>query len=241
MVTNTATDSGGLRCTLVPISLGAVKAFLLKGERSVLIDGGYHRDAGRILKRLSECGVGPRDVSLILLTHSHDDHFGSVRELRERTGARVAVHRLDADALRAGRNKDLIPCGTRGRLASLVASEKPRGHGIEPDITLENDADLQEFGAKGKVVWTPGHTSGSVSVILDNGEAVVGDLIMARFVLCGPPDYPLFAFDVSKLRESIQKVLAFQPTTIHVSHGGPYSRQQVMKRFGSDIPASPTR
>lgn len=231
MATNTAVDNGGAQCTLVPIPLSGVKAFLLKGERSVLIDGGYHGQAGAIVKRLYRCGIAPRDVSLILLTHAHHDHFGGVRELRERMGAKVAVHRLDADALRQGRNKDLVPYGTRGRLASLVAAEKPRGHGIEPDIVLDSDTDLQDFGAKAKVVWTPGHTSGSVSVILDSGEAVVGDLIMARFLLWGRPDYPLFVFDASRLRDSIRKVLAFHPTKVHVSHGGIYSPQQIIRSF----------
>lgn len=64
------------------------------------MDTGNPGRPDRILARLAECGVAPGDMRLILLTHGHVDHFGSAAELCERTGAPVAIHALDAEAVR---------------------------------------------------------------------------------------------------------------------------------------------
>jgi hydroxyacylglutathione hydrolase len=171
-----------IKSTLIPISLSTVKSFLIKGDKNILIDTGYPGNASRILKELTANSVSPHDVNLILITHSHHDHFGSASELRERTGAKVAAHRLEVEALRLGMNKDLSPYGIKGRFATLFSSKKLKTAGIVPDIIIEQDMCLEEFGVKGKVISTPGHTSGSISVILDNGEAIVADLMMGQFV-----------------------------------------------------------
>jgi glyoxylase-like metal-dependent hydrolase (beta-lactamase superfamily II) len=220
---------------LIPISLGTVKAYLIKGERSILVDTGYPGDAGKILKELTANSVSPHDVNLILITHGHHDHFGSALELRERTGAKVAVHRLEVEALRAGINKDLSPYGIKGHFARLFSSDKPKTKGIVPDIIIEQDMDLEEFGVKGKVIPTPGHTSGSVSVILDNGEAIVADLMMGQFIIRGAPAYPFYVYDISELRQSIKKVMALRPTKIYVSHGGPFDPEDITRRFRKDL------
>jgi glyoxylase-like metal-dependent hydrolase (beta-lactamase superfamily II) len=220
---------------LIPISLSTVKSFLIKGEKNILIDTGYPGDASRILKELSANSVSPHDVNMILITHSHHDHFGSALELRERTGAKIAVHRLEVEALGLGMNKDLSPYGIKGRFARIFSSEKPKTAGIVPDIIIEQDMSLEEFGVKGKVISTPGHTSGSVSVILDNGEAIVADLMMGQFIIRGAPAYPFYVYDISELRQSIKKVIALRPTKIYVSHGGPFDREDIIRRFQKDL------
>ena len=62
------------------------------------------------------------------------------------------------------------------------------------DIVLENEAfSLEEYGISGKVVYTPGHSSGSISVLLDTGEAFVGDMAMNKFPLRLSPGMPIYA------------------------------------------------
>lgn len=220
---------------VIPISLGAVNAFLLKGERSVLVDTGYPGNAAKILNGLSANGVNPEDVSLIIITHSHHDHSGSVFELRECTGAKVAVHRLDAEALRLGMDTDLRPYGIKGRFARMFSSEKRKAEGIEADIIIEDEMNLEEFGIKGKVISTPGHTSGSISIILDSGEAIVSDLIMGKFVIRGSPAYPFYASDISEIRRSIRKIMALDPKKVYASHGGPFYPEDILRSFRDDL------
>lgn len=217
--------------TVIPIPLGMVTAYLIKGPKPILIDTGYPGNEGIILQRMVDLGMDPQSLSLIILTHGHDDHFGSAAALREATGAKIVVHEADAGNLRRGYNGRLAPFGKLGRFLSLfVAEEGIQRNGFEPDIVISDTLNLHEYGIPGVVIPTPGHTPGSVSVILENGEVIIGDLMMA-FVRTRRPGYPIWVYDSEQVKESIQKVMSYQPTKIYASHGGPFKPRKVGKRF----------
>ncbi|MBC7224467.1 MAG: MBL fold metallo-hydrolase [Anaerolineae bacterium] len=212
---------------VVPIRLGFVKAFLLLGQRPILVDCGLPGSAPRIVKALEAHGLRPEDLALLLITHAHTDHFGSAAALKEAAGVPVAVGRADAEALRQGRN----PAGTpRNALLGFLQRLGGRAGGAppcEPDILLEGDADLQPYGVDGQVLATPGHTPGSVSVLLADGQAVVGDLVMGGLLGRGKPSLPLLWDDLDAHRASLQRLLEAGPTRIHTSHGGPFHPDEV--------------
>jgi glyoxylase-like metal-dependent hydrolase (beta-lactamase superfamily II) len=218
---------------VLPIEMGIVKAFLVRGARPVLVDTGTSGSGPVILERIAEYGVDPGSISLILLTHGHLDHAGGAKLLRERTGAPVAVGRGDADPLRRDehpRVRSIRPLGWLLRpflLQSSVSHIPP----FEPDLLIDGEMDLEPFGVAGRVVPTPGHSPGSVSMVLDSGEAVVGDLIMGGLLRQKRPAYPLFAHDLDQLRESIRKLMRLAPRRIWPSHGGPLEPEAVLRRF----------
>jgi glyoxylase-like metal-dependent hydrolase (beta-lactamase superfamily II) len=80
---------------------------------------------------------------------------------------------------------------------------------------------LAPYGVHGKIVHTPGHTPGSVSVFLDNKTAIIGDLNMS-LIIPEKPGRPLFAYDCQTWKASIKKVLDFEPRRIEVTHGNFY-------------------
>jgi len=227
-----ATHGGGHRAVdgavvQVPVG-GLVNVFLLRGEGgSVLVDTGLPGGEGQVLTRLAAHDVAPDDLRLILITHGHTDHFGSAAALRERTGAPVAVHALDADALRRGvhQPESLRPTSrTVAFLMRLPLLRLPdRAPGLEPDLVFEGEFRLDGYGVAGRVVPTPGHTPGSVSVLLDGGEAVVGDLVMGRLMgLVRRPGPPLVAWDLARNRASIRWLLTLSPRVVYAGHGGPF-------------------
>jgi hydroxyacylglutathione hydrolase len=94
-----------MKTEIIPVSLGFVKAFLVKGERTVVVDSGFNKRAPRkILRAMRANGIRPSDVSLLLVTHAHGDHTGGLAVLKELTGAPVAVHASETEFLEAGRN-----------------------------------------------------------------------------------------------------------------------------------------
>jgi len=218
---------------VITIPLGRANAFIIRGKRPVIVDTGYPGSAPAILDVLTENGIDPKTVSLILITHGHADHFGSAADLRERTGARVAIHRLDAEAVRKGQGPPLSPTGAIGRL--LMPMLKRRGPAKAPpvksDILIEGEMELKKFGIDGKIIHTPGHTPGSVSVILPGGEVIVGDLIMKGMLRWWQPDYPLFADNMAQLNESIKLIMQRKPAKIFSGHGGPFNPKAVQRRF----------
>jgi glyoxylase-like metal-dependent hydrolase (beta-lactamase superfamily II) len=115
----------------------------------------------------------------------------------------------------------------RGKTGRGPATAPP----LKPDILIDEDMDLSKFGVDGKVIHTPGHTPGSVSVILPNGEFIVGDLVMRGMLRFWQPNYPLFADNMFQLKESIKLILRKKPTKIYCTHGGPFNPKSVLRSF----------
>ena len=221
--------------TVIPISLRGVKAFLIKGTRPILVDTGNPGNEQQIVGALARNGVAPQDLSLILITHSHLDHFGSLAALKPQTAAKIAVQANDADALRDGVNQELHPTSFLGKLFLKVIPQHKKFPGVQPDIIIEQQLDLAEFGVQGAAIATPGHTSGSLSLFLANGEAIIGDLIMGGIFRPKAPHYPWFAADLDQVKQNIQAVLRRRPSIIHASHGGPFSLETLVKTFNISL------
>jgi hydroxyacylglutathione hydrolase len=216
---------------VIPINLGMVNAYLIKSSKSILVDTGLHGSADRILKKISSEGINPKDVSLIVITHAHSDHTGSLKELKEATGAKVAVGKKDSDYLAHGMN---FPVYSRKPLFKIVSWFLPRisvDGGVTPDIVIDSETDLGEYGAQGKIIPTPGHTQGSISVVLDSGEAIVGDLVSGGFLRKKKLQYPHFIHNQSILEESIKKIINLNPRIIFTGHGGPFEMEEVREKF----------
>lgn len=214
--------------TVVPIRFLAVNAYLVMGERPVLVDTGTPRGERRLVRALAAQGLAPRDLSLVLLTHGHFDHAGNAAALRRMTEGRVpiAAHAGDAAQLRRGDNGPLQGYGVIGTTVAPVARTKGY-EAVAPDLEVDEATDLSAFGVHGRLLHTPGHTAGSLSLLLDGGDAVAGDLLMggafAGFagLPSRAPGWPIFADQREALAPSLAKVMADSPPWVHVGHGGP--------------------
>ena len=92
----------------------------------------------------------------------------------------------------------------------------PESEGLPPDIVMEDRFDLSEYGIAGQVIHTPGHSQGSVSIVLDNGETLIGDMVRGEGVNIGAG---MFYEDKMELIASLEKVISFEPDAIYLSHG----------------------
>jgi hydroxyacylglutathione hydrolase len=165
---------------LVRIKGAISNCYLLLGEKPVLVDTGAPGDLRAILGALKRHKVAPRDLALILHTHGHSDHAGCTAELKRLSGAQVAIHAGDAALARTGRNGVIAVQDALGRLLRPFVDEQFEA--FEPDLVFEEGIALEPYGLRGRVLPTPGHTAGSVSVVLASGEALIGDVLRGSLV-----------------------------------------------------------
>ncbi len=209
--------------TIVPIRLGRTTAYVVRDTRPILIDCGMPGNEKRILEHLRQASIAPSELALIVITHAHLDHVGSLFALKEHTSAPVAIHSGDAEALRTGTTAVLRSTSVLGRvIAPLLRLQRPLP-GVEPDVPIDHEFDLAGYGVRGTILPTPGHTPGSVSVLLEGGAAIVGDLVMGRPFHWRTPHTPFFAYDAAAVRRSIQRLLDGGATCFYAAHGGPFA------------------
>ncbi len=219
--------------SIVEIGTPTGKVYLLEGDkRSVLVDALNSWWEKRILRSIRERGEdAPGRVKLILLTHGHLDHFGGAPGLKRRLGCMIAIHQLDVEGPRMGRN---LPLSTRNRWERMTKPfvSRIRAEPFEPDVLLEGDeGDLSDYGIDARWVRTPGHTEGSISIVFPGETAIVGDLVVGRFNAPRRPAYPLWVKDPAPVKASVRRVLEYSPRTLLTGHGGPLDADEVRRFF----------
>jgi len=220
--------------TIHTLPLGVANTFILEDQGTVLVDCGLPKKANAFIKQLQAVGIKPQDIQLIIITHGHWDHIGSAAGIKEITGAKIAMHDRDKDWLEKLFQSPPEGVGAWGNfLAKTMAPLMTPFIHIRPtevDIVLNDETlSLDGYGIAGKIVYTPGHTSGSISILLDSGDAIVGDMAMNSLPMRLSPGLPIFAENLPQLIESWRKLLEEDVKSIYPSHGGPFSPDIIRK------------
>jgi glyoxylase-like metal-dependent hydrolase (beta-lactamase superfamily II) len=214
--------------TVHRLSLSLSNAYLVDGDEPVLVDTGSPDEFERLSRTLGEHDVAVEHLSLIVLTHGHADHAGTASRLSTDYGIPIAAHPREESLLQAG-EATYYPQNIEARLIQRFLPK--RFDAVDYDIELHDGYDLSSHGIPAEVLETPGHTAGSVSVLLEDGQALVGDLLMGGYF--GGVVWPTharehyFADDPETLPGSQRRVREAGATTIHVGHGGPLSAAEL--------------
>lgn len=207
--------------TLHQIRLANVSCYLLyRPGEALLIDCGNVGSEGKILEEMTRLDLQPGMLKLLVLTHAHFDHAGSAQRLKKLTGCKIMIHQSEAERIRAGFTG--LPPGTRWKAKLLVGVGRVIARRLgkyppaEPDLLVEQMADLREYGFEGKVLHTPGHTPGSMVVLLERGELIAGDTL---FGWERKQHFPPFAEDLPRLVESWKRIREWDVKTIYPAHG----------------------
>lgn len=144
-------------------------------------------------------------INYIILTHGHFDHIYFMDSIRERTGAKVCIHKMDSEYL-----ADPMLSGIALFPIDGITSFKPA------DIVLKDDDILECGDLTYKVMHTPGHTEGGICLLVEN-NIFTGDTLFKETI--GRTDFP--GGSHSDIKKSIMNKLYNLPdeTIVYPGHG----------------------
>ncbi len=182
----------------------------------VMIDSGAGGSSSQLVRNSEMLGLSPASVSHVILTHCHIDHIGSAPFFREKYGAKILIHELDAKALETG---DSIRTA-----ANWYGTTFPP---TKPDQILKGSHEILTFGnEKLHCLHTPGHTPGSISLYLDRA----GQRVLFGQDIHGP-FHKAFGSDIAAWKKSMQTLLALDADILCEGHFGIYQPKNKVRDY----------
>jgi glyoxylase-like metal-dependent hydrolase (beta-lactamase superfamily II) len=150
-------------------------AFIDDDGSVTLVDCGITRAPARIVAGLAAIGKHPSDVTRIVLTHVHADHAGGAAEMARRTGAPVYTHAADTEFAEAGVAARADTTTLAGRIFRRLNPGRFPAFQVASPLA---DGDLLEVGGGLRVLHTPGHSPGHVSLLHEPTKVLItGDAL----------------------------------------------------------------
>lgn len=195
----------------IPVAPGIVLdrfvySYILAGETITLIDTGVAGCENTLFDYIRLIGRDPREISLIILTHSHPDHIGAAKAIREVTGCSVMAHPAERawieDVDRQNRERPVPGFSTLVGGSVQLDHELAEGDVIDTDGTEEYEV---------QVYHTPGHSAGSVSLLIQGeGALFCGDAVPVE------GDLPIYD-DARQSVRSVKKIQAIRGIRVLLS------------------------
>ncbi len=184
----------------IPLGEVAANCYLIKTDDAAIVIDPASADS-EVVEFLNSNSNANR---IILLTHCHFDHISGAKELREKTGVKIAIHKNDA----------------KGLFDPVLNASAVFGFNIPPfkaDIILEDKESINLGNTKIEVLLTPGHTQGSVCYILED-MIFSGDTLFKGSV--GRCDLPSGDFNTLMNSLGLLKGKKDKDYTVFSGHGG---------------------
>lgn len=201
-----------------------VYSYIVLGDKITLIDSGVAGSETMIFDYIKKNGRDPREISLVILSHSHPDHIGSVKAIKESTQCGIAAHNGEKDWIENTEkqfHERPVP-GFQTLVGGPVAVDR-----------LITDGETVDLGNKitCEVMHTPGHSRGSISLLFENEKAIItGDALPL------PNDLPIYedigatvnSIKILKKVKNINTLLSSWEAPIH-------GYEQIEKRIDDSV------
>lgn len=180
------------------LKYGNTNCYYIEGKNgSILVDTDWAGTLQAFFKKIKELNI--IKIDYLLVTHFHPDHMGIAQNIID-MGTRLLlidvqknyIHCSD-NILKKNKNIDFKPINTEPIIISCEQSRKF----------------LNDLGIEGEIIYTPGHSEDSISLILDNGSAFVGDLYDLKSAI---------TFNDKKINNSWNKILSHNISKIYYGH-----------------------
>lgn len=197
------------------IICGNVNCFLVSNDNgSILIDTARPAHRNKIIEACKH-----KSIKLIVLTHGHVDHVQNAAFLSKELNAPVAIHKADYELLKDNMLQPLSAHSFPGKIVLALSIKSFKEDVIEPFTIAEHlkECDtLSNFGFDDiEIVELPGHTKGSIGLLVGKSDFIVGDALMNMFYPCKSMLYE----NRNEMESSAHKIFNSGAKTIHFGHG----------------------
>jgi glyoxylase-like metal-dependent hydrolase (beta-lactamase superfamily II) len=185
-------------------------------NHAAVVDAGCGRATDKLLDNIISCGVDPKNIVYLLLTHCHYDHTGGAAALKRITRCRVVAHDFDAEFIEAGDNTVTAASWYNASLTPVTVDRRltlSREHIVLGDRVIE-------------AIHIPGHSPGSVAYLTESqglkilfGQDVHGPL--AQSLLSNEKEY----------FHSLELLASLEADILCEGHYGVYMGRDEVERF----------
>jgi glyoxylase-like metal-dependent hydrolase (beta-lactamase superfamily II) len=180
------------------------------GGSLAIVDTGGGKGVSPIIGNIERMGFNADDLEVAFISHCHYDHIGGNKEFKEATGCRIAAHEAEKE--------DLEGLGEL-TLYSIALENGLRFDPAKVDTVLRGGESVKVGGVEFRVVHTPGHSPGGISLLIEDGGSrclFPGDTASANGKL-GFINGP--GFVLPDWKSSIKAMMALEPDMMFPGHG----------------------
>lgn len=205
---------------------------IVEDELSYLVDTGKESAYIKLLRNIDSLNFNIKNLSFLFLTHTHYDHCQSVKRIKDESNCNIIVSEKALDSIKYGYTK--LPNGTKlttkliAKLGQAIGKRKYGYKSFAPDIFIKADKNLEKEGNEIEILETPGHSKDSISIIVNNEIAIVGDVMFGVFQ---NSVFPPYSDDVKTMIESWGKLLKTDCKIFLPGHGKEINRTLLQKEF----------
>ncbi len=206
----------------------------------IMIDTGYEHSLKNVEERANKQGIALSEIKYVFLTHAHDDHAGFLNELLLKySDIKVIISSQAMPTLIRGQNSFVGGCSSLVALVfckfmGLIGKGKHLFPAIDKqntdrfiEITPQNLANIEHL-LQGKILFTPGHTSDSISLKIGNiifcGDAAMNGLPSFKRIT-------IWIEDKNAFQNSWNILIDEEADWIYPAHGKPFRRDNLKKNI----------
>jgi hydroxyacylglutathione hydrolase len=214
------------------LKLGSNSYLIHKDNGNILVDAGTGLAYPRLRKNINALNLKSKHIDSLILTHTHYDHCQNAFAIQEQENCKILTGEKEVKYSKEGFTP--LPGGTSSFTRIISGLGKRIGKkrlGYKPFFAeIQSDQESQALKDKfnSKIVVTDGHSPGSISVIVDDEIALVGDAMIGVF---NKSIFPPFADDTEAMIKSWGKLLETNCIIFLPGHGREIKRDRLQRGY----------